>query len=124
MIEPIVDMPPNVFGFRGSGKFARADYEQVLIPPLREAIEHGEKIRLLFQIGPDFHGVEADAVWTQAKADFGLGIKHLSAWERVAIVSDEDWVRHAVGLFGWVYPCELRVFSLSELEAAKKWLAA
>jgi hypothetical protein len=123
MIELVADMPAGTFGFRGSGKFTRADYTEVLIPPLREAVERGERVRFLFQIGPGFHGVEADAIWTQAKADFGLGIRHLSAWERIALVSDEDWVRHAMGLFGWMYPCELRVFALSELEAAKEWLA-
>jgi hypothetical protein len=124
MIELIADMPPNTFGFRGSGKFSKDDYTEVLIPPLREAIERGEKMRMLFQIGPDFHGVEADAVWTQAKADLGLGIRHLSAWERIALVTDEEWVGHAIGLVGWLYPCEMRIFSLDELEAAKEWLAA
>ncbi|HEY2535376.1 MAG TPA: STAS/SEC14 domain-containing protein [Solirubrobacteraceae bacterium] len=58
MIEPI-DMPPNTFGFRGSGKFSKG----------------------------------------------------------------EDSVRHAVGLVGWLYPCEMRIFSLDELETAKEWLA-
>lgn len=42
MIEPIADMPPDTFGFRGSGKFTRADYTKVLIPPLRAAVERGE----------------------------------------------------------------------------------
>jgi hypothetical protein len=123
MIEPLADMPPNTFGFRGSGKFTRRDYTEVLIPPLRDAVERGERVRFLFQIDPDFHGIEADAVWEQAKADLGLGIGHLSAWERTAVVSDADWVRRAIALFGWMSPGELRAFGLEERDAAKEWLA-
>jgi hypothetical protein len=123
MIEPIADMPPGTFGFRGSGKFSRSDYDDVLIPPLRGAIERGERIRFLFEIAPDFHGIEADAVWEQAKADLGLGVRHQSAWERTAVVSDADWVARAIGLLGWMSPGELRAFPLAELEAAKGWLA-
>lgn len=123
MIEAIQGMPPGTLGFVGTGKFTREDYTEVLVPPLREAIERGERMRMLFQVGPDFHGVEAKAVGIQAKADLDLGLKHLSAWERIAIVSDEDWVRRAMGLFGWMYPGETRVFSLDELKTAKEWLA-
>ena len=123
MIEPIVDMPAGTFGFRGTGKFSRRDYTDVLIPPLRDAVERGERIRFLFEIGPDFHGIEADAVWEQAKADLGLGVRHLSAWERTAVVSDADWVAHAIRLIGWMSPGELRAFPLADLEAAKEWLA-
>jgi hypothetical protein len=122
MIEAIADMPAGTFGFRGAGKFSRRDYTEVLIPPLRDAVERGERIRFLFEIAPDFHGIDADAVWQQAKADLGLGIGHLSAWERTAVVSDADWVTRAVGLIGWMAPGELRVFPPAELEAAKQWL--
>jgi hypothetical protein len=124
MIEPIADMPPNTFGFRGTGKFSRSDYTEVLIPPLRDAVERGERIRFLFEIGPDFHGIEREALWEQAKADLGLGTRHLSAWERTAVVSDADWVARAVSLIGWMSPGELRVFPIGELEAAKEWVAA
>jgi hypothetical protein len=124
MIEPITDMPPGTFGFRGTGKFSGRDYTDVLIPPLRDALERGERIRFLFEIAPDFHGIEADAVWQQAKADLGLGIGHPSSWERTAVVSDAGWVARAVGVIGWMSPGELRVFPIDELEAAKDWVAA
>jgi hypothetical protein len=40
----------------------------------------------------------------------------------MALVSDADWVRHAMGLFGWMVPGEARVFPLAQLEEAKAWL--
>jgi hypothetical protein len=41
----------------------------------------------------------------------------------MALVSDIDWIRHAMGLFGWMVPGEARLFPLNELNAAKSWLS-
>lgn len=124
MIEPIADMPSGTFGYRGWGKLTAEDYHEVLIPPLRSAIERGERIRLLFQVGPGFDGLDAHAALEDAKADLKLGVGHLSAWERIAVVSDEDWVRRSIGLFGWISPGELKLFALADLAAAEAWLTA
>jgi SpoIIAA-like len=51
------------------------------------------------------------------------GLTHLSKWECTALVSDADWARHAISLFGWLVPGDVRVFPLAELEEAKAWLA-
>ncbi len=123
MIETITDMPPGTLGFRATGKLSHRDYVDVAIPPLRAAIDAGEKVRMLYQIGPDFEGIKADAVWDEVKADLGLGIAHLSAWERTAIVSDEAWLGHVATVFGWLLPGEMKMFSLAQLQAAKDWLA-
>lgn len=123
MIEPIADMPAGTLGFRASGKLSSSDYAEIAIPPLREAIEHGEKIRLLYQIGPGFDGLAAGAMWEDIKSGLGLGFGHLSAWERTAMVSDEDWLRQMIAVFGWMSPGELRLFPLDEMEAAKEWVA-
>ena len=39
----------------------------------------------------------------------------------MAVVTDKDWMRHAISAFGWLSPGELRVFEPAELEAAKAW---
>jgi SpoIIAA-like len=64
-----------------------------------------------------------DRIADMLKADLGLGLGHLSAWERMAIVSDESWMRHLMAGFGWMVPGELKLFSLGEMDAAKEWLA-
>jgi hypothetical protein len=124
MIETIADMPPGTLGFVASGKLSRADYVDVAIPPLREAIDRGEKLRTLYEIADDFHGIEAGALWQDIKADVGLGIGHYSSWDRMAVVTDIDWLHKASGVFGWLYPGELKMFGLAERDAAKQWLAA
>ena len=44
------------------------------------------------------------------------------AWERIAVVTDVDWIRTATKAFGFAMPGEVRVFSNAELGAARDWL--
>ena len=122
MIEALPDMPPGTMGFKATGKLTHEDYEKVAIPPMRAAVDRGEKIRMLFQIGPEFHGMKAEAIWDELKADFGLGLGHMKSWERMAVVSDADWMRHAMSAFGWMFPGEVKLFELDDLDDAKEWL--
>jgi hypothetical protein len=123
MVERVADMPEGTLGFRASGPLTADDYRDVLVPPLREAIDRGEKIRLLFEIDEGFKETPG-GLWEDMKAGLSLGAGHLSAWERTALVTDERWAREAVKLLGWLSPGELRVFALSERDDAARWLAA
>jgi hypothetical protein len=38
-----------------------------------------------------FSGIDAGAVWE----DFRVGMEHLSRWERMAVVTDVEWLRLA-----------------------------
>jgi hypothetical protein len=122
MVEVIPDMPPGTLGFRITGRLTREDYADVLVPPLRKAVEAGERLRVLYAIGPGLH-MEPAALWEDLKADVELGIRHRDAWERVAVVTDLDWLWRAFELFSWMVPGEMRLFRESEFEQAKAWLA-
>jgi hypothetical protein len=122
MVEVIPDMPPGTDGFRVSDRLTREDYTVVLIPPLRDAVEAGRKLRVLYAIGPKLR-MEPGALWEDAKVQFGYGIRHRDAWERIAVVTDLDWVCRSLELFSWMVPGEMRQFSESEMERAKSWLA-
>jgi hypothetical protein len=54
--------------------------------------------------------------------DTRLGLKHLTGWERLALVSDVEWVRWALKLFGLAIPGHIRVFHNRELAEAKQWV--
>jgi hypothetical protein len=60
------------------------------------------------------------AGWEDAK----VGLAHLTKWKRCAVVSDKDWVHHALAVFGWTMPGDLKLFAESELDAAIAWAAA
>jgi hypothetical protein len=123
MIERLEEMPEGTLGFEFSGEVSRRDYEEVLIPPLAEAFEREHPIRCLCELGPDFEGYEADAIWEDLKTGVRFGVGHAAAWKRMALVTDVEWVRHLTALFGWMAPGELKVFPLDGLEEAKTWVA-
>ena len=121
MIERMTDMPPGTIGFWVRGEIEREDYDEVLTPELRRAIEAGDGLRTLYVI-EDLEEMEPGAVWADAKLGWGLGIEHREAWERSAIVSDIEWIARAMRLFGGLIPGEARAFQLAELDEAKAWV--
>lgn len=123
MAEVISDMPPGTLGFRVSGRLTREDYAEVLVPPLRKAVEAGERLRVLYAIGPELH-MEPGALWEDLRLEVDLGINQRDAWERIAVVNDLDWLWHAFGLFSWMVPGEMRLFHEADVEQVKAWLVA
>jgi hypothetical protein len=123
MIDALSDLPDGVIGFRFSGHVSKDEYRSVLLPALTERLDSRDKVRLAIVIDDDFDRFEAGALWEDMKFGFGSGLTHLSAWERMALVSDADWVRHAIALFGWLVPGDVKVFPLDQLDTAKAWLA-
>jgi hypothetical protein len=122
MIERLTDTPPGTIGFRVGGEIEREDYDDVLVPELRRALEAGDGLRTLYVID-DLDEIEPGALWADAKLGFDLGVRHHDAWVRSAIVTDIDWMARATKLFAWMIPGEARVFPRSELEQAKRWVA-
>lgn len=123
MVEIIEDMPAGTLGFRSSGNLTGDDYREVLVPPLKETIDRGDKVRMLFVIEKDF-GETPSGLFEDLKTGASLGAGHLSSWERTALVTDQDWVRKAVRMFGWIAPGEMKLFPLADVEAAKAWLVS
>ena len=61
---------------------------------------------MLYELGDDFQGFSAEAVWDDAK----LGLSHLTAFEAVAVVTDVHWITTNVKLFGLLLRCPVKVF--------------
>jgi len=116
MIQVISNMPVGTIGLRASGKVSEEDYRDVLVPTINAAMERG-KVRLLFVL-EDEADYERGAVW----ADTKMWFKNLKGWERLAIVSDADWLENAVKAFGWLMPGEVKVFESDDVRDAKQWL--
>ena len=60
---------------------------------------------------------------TSAPADTGFRARHATSFERVAVVSDEDWVRPALRALSALLPRKARGFRVQDLEAAEAWVA-
>jgi hypothetical protein len=120
MLKQIYDMPAGTIGFEAVGEVEDDDVEKVVVPALRRWMAERGKIRLLYVFGPRADEVEGDAVSEKAK----FIARHPTAFERVAVVSDEDWLRPAIKALSVLLPGEAKAFPLRELAAAKTWLAA
>ena len=119
MIEQIEGLPAGTLGFCARGQVTAAEYERVLVPDVEAAFALNRKLRLLYVIGEDFTGFDPGAMWDDAK----LGMRHVSGWDRVAMVTDVPWLRMTATAMGFVLPAEFRLFPLSALEAAKNWIS-
>lgn len=118
LIELIEGLPERVVGLRGKGRVTGDDYEQVLMPRVDAVLKAHDKVRLLYVLGDDFDGYSGGAMWDDAK----LGMEHLRKWERIAVVTDVDWVEHAVKAFGWMIPGKVKRFDDDELDDAREWI--
>jgi SpoIIAA-like len=119
MLRSISDMPAGTIGFEAIGEVEDDDWEEAVEPVLRREIADGRKVRLLYLLGPEARDVERDAV----SADTGFRMRHATSFYRVAVVSDEDWMRPALRALSFLLPGKAKGFRVHELEAAKRWLA-
>jgi hypothetical protein len=122
MLKLIEDLPEDVVGIEAHGRVTTEDYERVLIPAVEaaKASSDDSRIRLLYVVAREFPDYTAGAAWEDAK----LGLGHLRSWERIAIVSDADWLRHAVHGFGWLIPGEVKLFAVEERDSAREWVTS
>ncbi len=119
MFQLIDGLPAGVLGVRGVGVISKQDYETVLDPAVEKASEAGD-LKILFVLGPDFEKYSAGAMVADSE-------EYAKLWRkcsRMAVVTDVGWIRDACGLFRHALPGELRVFHVSEEEAATAWIAA
>ena len=117
----MTDMPAGTLGFKLSGRVTKDEYFRI-VEPIRAKLEAGEKVSFLVETDAGFDGLDAGALWEDAKAAGSMGLKYRSSWERMAVVTDKDWLRHAVAAFGWLSPGELRIFEPARVDEAKAWL--
>ncbi len=120
MIDLVPNLPPQVLGFVASGKVTADDYESTVIPAIESRLKESGKVRIFYHLGPAFTGFTAGAMWDDAK----MGIAHLKAWEKIAIVTDVDWIGGAVGIFWIAIPCPVKVFPNAQYAEAAAWIAA
>lgn len=118
MIETLKDFPADAVAVRCSGFVSKADYDQVLVPAVERALEAGDRIRLYYEVAPDFALITPAAMWE----DFRVGMQHWTHWKRIAVVTDVAWIRQMVVLFGFLLPGATRVFGLAEAKEAREWL--
>jgi hypothetical protein len=97
----------------------RRDYEDVLIPVIEATLNRHEKVRLYYQTGYDFMGIEPGVSY-----EFNVGMDHLLRWDRIAIVTDIDWIRETIRALSFLLPGAVEIFPVDEAPAARAWVLA
>jgi len=111
--------PDDVVAIRAEGIITREDYEETLIPLVKEKIKAHGSVKVLYWCGEQFEGFSAGAMWDDAR----LGLTHLGDFGKIAVVSDVGWLRQSVKLFAPLMRAPVQVFDNADIEAAKQWIA-
>lgn len=119
MLQAISGLPDHVFGVRATGEVTKEDVETVLIPGLDELVARTGKIYYLLVLDTDVKNWDFGAWLSDAKA----GIKHLTKWTKIAVVTPQDGVQKFTDIFSKFSPGEARGYRPDQLEEAKAWLA-
>jgi hypothetical protein len=119
MIEVMENLPETVVGFRASGNVTKEDYDQVLLPKVKEHVEAKEPLNYVMFIDTPVSNFSVGA-WIM---DSWLSLKEIWKWKRFAIVSDEVKARNFTDSFGHMFPGEYAVFTAKELQHAVEWAA-
>jgi len=118
MIEVLPDYPDNTLAITASKTITGSDYESTIIPAIEAKVKAHGKVRMLYNLGPDFTGFDAAAMWEDATT----GLKHFTDFEKIAFVSDVDWINHMVSAFGFMIPCPVKVFKANQMDEASDWI--
>ena len=66
-VERLTEVPVGALGFRIAGHLRREDYTELLLLPVRAAVERGDPVRVLVVINPSFDDLEPAALLQDLK---------------------------------------------------------
>lgn len=118
MITEITGLPETMVGFRADGEVTKDDFEKVHAR-VAALVEKQGKLNYMLVLDNSPKDFTLGA-WMQ---DALLGIKHITKWNRAAIVSDIDGVITFTDGFSKVMPGEFRGYKKAEYEAAVSWVS-
>jgi hypothetical protein len=117
MMKLIEDLPEDVIGIVATGKITEKDYTKILVPATEEKLKQHGKIKMLFVLH-NMTGMELGAMWKDAN----FGMKHWTHLSHIALVTSHNWVRGMTTIFTPLFPGEVKVFEMSQLEEARAWI--
>jgi hypothetical protein len=120
MVELLNDFPPHVAAYRALGKVNKEEYEKVVMHRVDEVAASYGKINFLVRLETDMDNYSLAAFLDYLKVSF----EHFTKWNRMAIVSDEAWLRLAYNALSPLVPGKIKGYPLREYEAAKRWVSA
>ncbi|MBU4567163.1 MAG: STAS/SEC14 domain-containing protein [Desulfarculus sp.] len=120
MLELMPQSTEAAVAVQARGKLTDTDYQQVLIPRLREMIAKQGKARFMLVMGPEFRGWEAKGAWDDA----AFGFKHRKDFAKLALVGAPKWVKWSMDVSQHLMSGEVKNFSPEQEDQAWEWVTA
>jgi hypothetical protein len=120
MVTLLSGFPPYVAAYRAWGKVEPDEYEKVVMHRVDEVAKQFGTINFLVRLETDISNYSFLAFLKYLKVSF----EHFTRWNRMAIVTDEGWVRNAYDRLSPLVHGEVRGYTLDAFEAAKTWVSA
>lgn len=119
MILYLQDLPINIVGFKAIGKVTKQDFTETVMPKVKELIDRTDKLNYLLVLETSIKNFTIGA-WVK---DALMGIKHLTKWNRAAIVTDVEGIRIFTNFFSCIMPGEYKGFEHKDLKQAIDWVS-
>lgn len=119
MIQLIQNLPENIVGFQATGDVTETDFKETVLPNVQQLVDRTGKLNYMLVLDTSIKNFTAAAWWQDAL----LGIKHITKWNRAAIVSDVDAIRTFTDIFSVVIPGEFKGFKHEDLQEAIDWVS-
>ena len=116
--EILAGFPSDVVAIEAKGIVTSQEYRTAIIPYIEQKLKEHNALKLLFITGDDFIEFSVGALWEDAR----FGLSHMTAFSKMAVVSDVEWIRQGIKLFSPLMPADIMVFDLVALDNAKKWI--
>lgn len=123
MIESLMGLPDGVTGIRVSGQISAEELHAFWTSDWEELVQ-AEEIRFVEVIEDDYAGFGPGGLMEDWKLSWGGFFHHYSAFKRIAVVTDKQWIVHAVHALAWMVPGEIKMFGLNQFDQAAEWAAA
>ncbi len=118
MLEILPESDDKTLIVKASGTLTAEDYEKYFIPAMEERFEHHKKINVLIWFSDDFTGWEAQAAWD----DMVFGIQHRNDFEKLAVVTGQQWIQWATNIGAYFMEGQIKTFSDDQFADALNWI--
>lgn len=119
MIQHLQNLPLNMVGFKAVGKVTQRDFTETVMPKVKALINETDKLNYLLVLETSLKNFTIGA-WIK---DALMGLKHISKWNRAAIVTDVKAIRRFTNFFSYFIPGEFKGFEHRELQKAIEWVS-
>ena len=104
-------------GFKATGDVTEDDFNNTVIPAVKELVDKTDRLNYMLVLDTSLKNFTPGA-WFK---DAWMGLKHLTKWNRAAIVSNDESVRSFTDFFSYLVPGEFKGFEHKDLQRAINW---